>query len=71
MTVKLAGVILALSIIGLVGGTLALLMEVLVGIILALLLKKPFKGGRASRYHLCSINRSVGRCHPRTIIESH
>ena len=70
MAVKLAGVILALSI-ELVGVILALSIEVLAGVILALLLKKPCAGGRAGRCHPRSINRSAGRCHPRTTIESH
>ncbi len=70
MAVKLVGIILAL-LIELVGGTLALSIEVLVGVILELLLKKPCAGGRASRCHLCSINKSPSRCHPRIIIESY
>ncbi len=70
MAIKLVGVILALSI-ELVGGTLALSIEVLVDVIFALLLKKSCAGGRAGKYHPCSINRSAGRCHPRITIESH
>ncbi len=58
MAIKLKGVILALSIVQLAGDTFALSIEVLVDIIFVLLLKKPYASGRASRYHLCSINRS-------------
>ncbi len=70
MAVKLAGIILFLSI-ELIGIILAQSMEVLASIILALLLKKPCASGRAGRYHLHSINGSIGRCYSRTIIESH
>ncbi len=71
MAVKLAGVILALSIIRLVGGIFTLLMEVLVGVIFALLLQKLCAGGRAGKCYPCSINRSVGRSHSCTTIEGH
>ncbi len=70
MAVKLVGVILALPI-ELVEGTLALSMEVLASVTLALLLKKSYAGGRAGRGYPCSINGSVGRCHPCIAIESH
>ncbi len=70
MAIKLAGVILTLSI-ELVRGTLAISMEVLADVIFALLLKKPYADGRAGRCHPRSINKSADRCHPCIIIESH
>ncbi len=71
MVVKLAGIILILSIVGLVGDTLALSMEMLVGVILALLLKKLYAGGRDGRCYSCSINRGADRCHSRTTIKNY
>lgn len=71
MTIKLAGVIPALSMVRLIGDILALLMEVLVSVILALLLKKSSTSNRASRCYPHSINGSANGCHSCTTIESH
>ncbi len=60
-----------MPVVELAGGTLALSMKVLTGVTLALLLEKPCAGGRADRGYPRSINRSAGRCHLRTTIESH
>ncbi len=70
MTLKLAGVILVLSIV-LADGILALSIKVLADVILVLLLKKLCIGGRVGKCHLCPINKSANRYHLYTIIGSY
>ena len=70
MVVKLIDIILVL-LIKLVNIIFVLLMKVLVGVILALLLKKSYIDGKASKCHLCFINKSADRYHFYITIENH
>ena len=70
MVKKLISVILTL-LLKLIGIILAQLIEILASVIITLLLKRPYTGGRASRCHLHSINKSTSRCYLYTTIESY